>query len=300
MKNDDSTLSQYLLSGRQRPVLPSPSSLGDLLLDKVNLPSIPPPPNLAAAAQRYLNPSPLMPTIIPLLRTTPTTESGLIKRVREDAARIVKRQFRVTRARKIPTVSDVAFDEARLIQTSVLHIDIRSSSGILNQCGHINTLKIYKIFHTAMVIIARFKGGQIRTFAGDRIGVFFDIDKVQRTKAVETALLMQAVIDNTINPLISQQFGYSLRVGIGVDFGEMLVGRIGIYGNPNNDLVWTGNAANYASKLADYNNSGVFISNEVHINMAKSLKEDVGMMWQVVNDANLGTFHRFIGIRTFS
>lgn len=294
--NDYSNLLNLLRSGQQRPSPSIPYPLNFLSPIKIKLSS----PSLTSSAQRLFPArpkiNPLLPTRIPIIRVTPTTEAGWIKRIREDIARITRRQFRLVKAQKIPEISEVAFDEAKLIQTSALHIDIRDSSSIINLCGHVNALKIYKIFHSSMVSIARSKGGRIRTFAGDRIAVFFDIDKLQRTKAVETALLMHATLEQIIKPIISQEFLYILEYGIGVDFGEMLVGRIGQSGESNNDLVWAGNAVNRASKLADDYGSGIFISADVYQNMIRSLKENVGMIWEPRKDLKVGAFYKFVGL----
>lgn len=237
---------------------------------------------------------PILPVRVPLLRITPTTEAGAVKRVRDDVARIIRAQLRYTNAQKIPQIEDIAYDETKTLEAAVMHIDIRQSSKIAELYSAVTALKIYKIFHSTVVTIIKQKGGQIRTFAGDRIAAFFDTEKYQRTRAVETALFIQAVIDEILNPVLSQQYRFFLEYGIGIDFGKMLVGRIGQYGSSNNDLVWAGVAVNHASKLADYD-AGIFISSNVYTNMASNMKA-VGMIWTPITHTKLGTFYKYNGL----
>ncbi len=62
--------------------------------------------------------------------------------------------------------------------------------------------------------------------------------------------------------------------GIGIDTGKVLVVRGGIRGENNNDLVWVGNATNYAVKLTSIpdENYYVFITEDVYKYMAGSSK----------------------------
>jgi len=62
--------------------------------------------------------------------------------------------------------------------------------------------------------------------------------------------------------------------GIGIDVGKVLVVRGGIRGENNNDLVWVGNATNYAVKLSALGKEGyhIYISEDVYKNMDRSSK----------------------------
>ncbi len=79
--------------------------------------------------------------------------------------------------------------------------------------------------------------------------------------------------------------GIEFDFGIGIDVGKVLVVRGGIRGENNNDLVWVGNATNYAVKLSalskdDYH---VYISKSVYDSMEKSSKLDESSgknMWE--------------------
>jgi len=161
----------------------------------------------------------------------------------------------------------------------------------------VTALRIYKIFHSALVATARLKKGRIRTFAGDRIGVIFDLLKErQRSTAVETAILMEDMLENIVNPFLENNIGHTIKYGIGIDYGKMFVGRIGQSGSDNNDLAWVGTAMNRASKLADIPEPGIYITNEVYTNMQLDLKDPSKMMWSMpIRNTDYGLIYKYFG-----
>lgn len=198
--------------------------------------------------------------------------------IRKEISDIINGGINQTFARVLPTVDSLGFGEGKMVETAVLYIDIRSSSDITAFHTSKEAAKIYMCFHRAMVKTGKWFGGQIAGFAGDRIMIVFPVNeehKYQRSNAVKTAILMRQILDEDLNPLLSQKFNHPLNCGIGVDFGGMLVVKAGAYGPGNNDLIWSGDPANFASKLADdKRNEGIYITSEVHDRMDKSLKED--------------------------
>ncbi len=275
MAGNNDLLKEFVLNGRLK-LPPAPKSP---LIDFFGLPPLPPKPKGV----------PLK--IIPL---PPKNRSELISRIQTQTRSLLNMNVQLVKARKVPAVSEVANNEAKIITTSVLHVDMRKSSQILENHDAVTALRIYKIFHAALVAVARYRKGRIRTFAGDRIGVVFDLhEERQRSIAVETAQMMEDVLQNSINPLIENTIGYSFDFGIGVDYGQMFVGKVGQTGADNNDLVWTGVAMNRASKLADYG-SGVFVSQNVFDFMAPNLKND-DCIWIPSKNVDLGTIYQWAG-----
>lgn len=229
-------------------------------------------------------------TLIP-----PTSTKQVVQRVEADIKKIATGQLTTSTTQIIPNIEDVSYSESKILETSVLHIDMRGSTDIVRAFSAIDALKIYKIFHGTIVTVARYKKARVRTFAGDRVGVVFDVTKRVSSNAVETALLMQAVLECVVNPYLLQKFRYEIKYGIGISVGEMLVGRIGQYGTSNNDLVWLGEAMNVASKLAD-EGEGVKISDEVYRRMYPGLKQSENMLWLECEAEKIGKYYDFIGI----
>lgn len=242
------------------------------------------PPSQPTGIQAY-NPRPVrvvnppLKTLSAILNVVPQTEQSLRARIKSDSTGIINRRTITELARIIPETSKVGFDEGKWLDAAVLYIDIRNSSAITSQHTSEVAAKIYQIFHKAMVLTARHKNGQIRGYHGDRIMVVFDSGETKRSQAVETAILMQKIISEEINPLLNEAYKHPLACGIGIDFGKMLVMKVGIQGANNNDLVWAGNVANRASKLADIG-TGIYVSDNVYDSMYANLKKMPFHTWK--------------------
>jgi class 3 adenylate cyclase len=78
-----------------------------------------------------------------------------------------------------------------------------------------------------------------------------------------------------INVALAAQYpsvSYTLSHTVGIDTSKLLVAKTGI--RDNNDLVWVGAAANYAAKMAAFNDVGfpTFISEAAYKSLHESAK----------------------------
>jgi len=154
--------------------------------------------------------------------------------------------------------------KVKTIETCVLFIDIRKSTAISLKNDAIKMTKLYSSFSRSMIKIAEKTGGKVRNIIGDRVMVVFDSIGCCE-KAIESALLMNTVTKNIINKHFNDA---SVKCGIGIAFGEMLVSKCGSIkqGKENSHykyLVWAGKTANIASKLTDAANKYVSNSKEI-------------------------------------
>ena len=95
----------------------------------------------------------------------------------------------------------------------------------------------------------RNNGGEITSFDGDRVMAVY-IGKCKNTSAARTALQINHVVNECVNPCIREKYPnttYVLEQAVGIDTSKILVARTGIRGG--NDLVWVGDAANKAAKM---------------------------------------------------
>lgn len=172
------------------------------------------------------------------------------------------------------------------LNAAVLFIDIRQSTKLMEENPSEIMVKIYRIFMRAMVECVRKNGGVTRQFLGDRImGIFKDGNKNEDNacnKAISAARDMQTAIDFIVNKHLSNKFdGKTIACGIGVDYGKILVTKVGMHGLENDesrenelDFVWIGNATNHASKYADLASGGeIFISTTCKNNLSTDYQE---------------------------
>lgn len=147
-----------------------------------------------------------------------------------------------------------------------LFMDIRKSSQLHEQYGFKKAAKIYQSFHDINVRVIEENNGFIRSFDGDRIMAVF-VGGTKNCQAVKAAMQIQWAIRKILNPKLDVQ----IICGGGIDFGKILVTKVGKGRDKNNnDLVWIGKADNYASHLSNEANDSIIIS----VNTYKILSED--------------------------
>lgn len=189
--------------------------------------------------------------------------------------------YTVSKGTVIPNVEDIEFGKkGRELELAMLFIDVRESTKIVDGFRRETAAKMYKSFLWGVSQIARANGGSLRSFNGDGVLVAF-IGERKCTSATKAALQMAWFCKKVLKPKVeaymsknSQLNSMDFNFGIGIDVGKVLVVRGGIKGSNNNDLVWVGNATNYAVKLSNIKNPDlpIFISKEVYTAMADSSK----------------------------
>jgi adenylate cyclase len=193
---------------------------------------------------------------------------------------IIDTNFDVEEVTYVPDIADskLTFGNKGLkFEATVLHIDMRGSTKVLNTHYRSTVAKIHMAYFHTIVKIAGALGGSVRSFNGDSMLVFFP-GKTTTTLsyAVQAAMTMKSIIadsENGINELLKK---YSaIDFGIGLDHGDILCTKIGIGGDSNNKgLFWAGNAVNKAVKLGDLAKSPyqICISNFVYTNLEDWIK----------------------------
>jgi class 3 adenylate cyclase len=178
-----------------------------------------------------------------------------------------------------------------------LFMDIRKSSQLHEQYGFTKAAKIYQSFHDINVRVIEENSGSVRAFDGDRVmGVFVGPSK--NSNAVKAAMQIQWAIRNILNPKLETK----ITCGGGIDYGKILVTKIGKGRNKNNnDLVWIGKADNYASHLANEAKNTLIISTNSYNILAADRKVSNGKnMWQskiltLKNGTNVNCYESIYG-----
>jgi hypothetical protein len=146
--------------------------------------------------------------------------------------------------------------KGKKINTCVLFVDIRNSVQLTGKHQNITMAKLYTVFTNAVIKSAKRYNGHIRNIIGDRVMIVFEPDNCF-VNSVDCAITI-----NHIAKIINKKFSVDFKCGIGVDFGEMRVLKVGIRkygidGIEHRGLVWTGKPANFASRLTDTANKEI-------------------------------------------
>jgi len=187
---------------------------------------------------------------------------------------ILDEKFKITEIGYVPKIDDpkLTFGNTALKFTAtVLAIDMRGSTDVLNRHQSRTVGKLHMAFFHTIVKIANSLSGNVRSFNGDSALIFFPGDtKNTLSRAVKCAMQIKYMIDNDNGGINNMLKRYSeLDFGIGLDHGEILCTKVGIGGQHNRDLFWIGNSVNKATKLSDESGepNHISISGFVHHNL---------------------------------
>lgn len=179
----------------------------------------------------------------------------------------------------VPTLDDskLTFGNTGLkFETTVLYIDLRGSTKLINKHNKSTVAKIHKAYYYTIVKIAKSLGGENRSFNGDSLLVFFQgTSKNTLSNAVKAAMHIKYMLSNSegISKHLSKYT--TIDFGIGLDDGDVLCTKVGIGGTyDNKDLIWIGNPVNKSTVLSDLGKSPnhIYISKRVYDNLNDDVK----------------------------
>ena len=157
------------------------------------------------------------------------------------------------------TASELKFGDYKKDKFAVLFIDIRNSTSRAELIGPVKTFLTMHAFIPAMLKVVEHHHGFVIDLMGDGIMVCFGGDTTSNTReeAVKHAGLcaidMLRVVDEVVNPILdSDGIKYSVKCGVGVTYGDVIVTKIGI--NKYYDVKAYGDCINKASKYSKANN----------------------------------------------
>lgn len=195
--------------------------------------------------------------------------------------------------RKVPDPEDVPLKNLAVeLDATVLYADLAASTKMVKTKKDWFATEVYKNYLYCASRIIRHRGGSITAYDGDRVmGVFIGDSK--NTNAANCALQINYAVTKIIMPKIKTKHpgaDFTLRQRVGVDTSRLFIARTGIRGS--NDLVWVGNAANNAAKLAALDPKyPSYITAAVYDAMNKSSKfggDPSRNMWKDLGTSDLG------------
>lgn len=175
---------------------------------------------------------------------------------------------------EIPSRDKLTFTNGFYVNyTSSLFIDIRQSSSLPSKYKRPTLARIYRGYISeAVAIINGNEDCAEINIVGDSVwGVFNARYKTQIDKVFQTAYTLSSMID-ILNCKLKKKNIDPIEVGIGIDFGRVLMIKAGYFGSGLNDVVWMGEVVNNASKLCGYGNqtssdNEIMVSNTIFDNL---------------------------------
>jgi len=157
---------------------------------------------------------------------------------------------------KIPSRDKLTFNNGFYVtKTSALFIDIRGSSKLATDYKRPTLAKIYRSYISECVAVINGNSycAEVNIHGDCVWGVFDSQYKYQIDNIFSTAAKLSTLID-TLNCKYKKKKIEPISVGIGIDFGRVLMIKAGYSGSGLNDVVWMGEVVNYARKLCSHGN----------------------------------------------
>ncbi len=161
---------------------------------------------------------------------------------------------------KIPSRDKLTFNNGFYVtKTSALFIDIRGSTKMASDYTRPTLAKIYRsyISECVAVINGNTSCAEVNIHGDCVWGVFDAQYKSQIDGVFSTAAELSSVID-TLNCKYKKKGIKSISVGIGMDFGRVLMIKTGYDGSGLNDVVWMGEVVNDARKICAHGNRTLY------------------------------------------
>lgn len=165
--------------------------------------------------------------------------------------KVIDEQWQRRKGQKVPDAEDVPLKNVGVeLDATVLYADLASSTKMVSGYKDWFAAEVYKSYLYCAAKIIRSNGGTITAYDGDRVmGVF--IGDRKNSSAAKSGLQIHWASDEIVNKRIKEKHpttSFALKQRVGIDTSKLFVARTGIRGS--NDLVWVGNAANNAAKMA--------------------------------------------------
>ena len=165
---------------------------------------------------------------------------------------ILATDWKTREGQVVPEAEQVRLgNDAVKLSGTVLYADLVDSTDLVQVHHDWFAAEVYKSYLVSACHIVRNNGGTVTAFDGDRVMAVY-LGNTKNTSAAKSALQIN-FITGKINAEIKRSYpnsSYSLRQAIGIDTSELFVARTGI--RNSNDLVWVGQAANYAAKICTF------------------------------------------------
>lgn len=211
--------------------------------------------------------------------------------IRKKVREILDTNFQVDDVSYVPNIDDkkLTFGNKGLqFDATVLFIDLRGSTRLLNKHNKSTVAKIHMAYYHTIIKVTKSLNGEIRSFNGDSLLVFFQgTTKQSLSKAVKAAMHMKYMLSNDdgIRKLVEKYT--TIDFGIGIDDDTIMCTKVGVVGDSNaKDIFWISNGVNKSTRLSDKAKSpnNIYISSYVYTNLTDEVKFVTKKNWQGFNE----------------
>ncbi|MFC4613081.1 adenylate/guanylate cyclase domain-containing protein [Streptomyces maoxianensis] len=189
----------------------------------------------------------------------------------------------------MPGTDDVKLfsNDAVKLDAVYLYADLLGSTKLAREFRPETAGKVIRASLRTASKIIKSRGGEIRSYDGDRVMAIF-IGDSKNSSAGHCALQINYAMTSIVQPALYAKLphletgGYAPRMCVGIASGEAFIARAGV--RDSSDLVSIGRAPNVAAKLSDIREEGsyrTYITADVYKKLNKKYKLSNGTnMWE--------------------
>ena len=172
---------------------------------------------------------------------------------------LLQRKAVVTAGRVLPCIDDLGIMEGRKVRAAFVYSDLHGFTKLVATQLTDKSFVFLNTFVEMATKLTKHYKGEVMDVAGDRVLSVFhrpigDASNDPVEDAITFALWFQAIFNKVVGPAFAGDGLGQLSLGIGIDYGEAIVGCVGIRGGKR--IVFLGNPANRAAKLQDAAGAG--------------------------------------------
>lgn len=183
---------------------------------------------------------------------------GLADDISAAVTSVVSSNWDTRKGTVVPGTDNVKLSNGAVeVDAVYLYADLADSTGLARDFTRTTAAKVIRAYLDATCRVIKARGGQIRSFDGDRVMAVF-MGTTKNSDAAKCGLQIHHVVDKIVRPKVEANLssittkGFQIKHCVGIDSGTALIVRGGVRGH--NDLVSIGRAPNVAAKLSDVRN----------------------------------------------
>ena len=235
-------------------------------------------------------------------RWTPAIQNRVRLKLRETALQAKRSRLAIPNAQTMPDIASIPIGGAKTMDAAILFFDLENFTAITANLKLDQTLELLNYVIPNIMIVVRNWGGFFEKNTGDGVMAILGTESkdlnVIAQDAIECAMAIRYLMTNDIQPALARAGLPIINFRIGIDMGQVLIGKIGI--NNHNFLSAIGTAANLASKIQSLAlSNGICIGNGLARNLHPYLYAfcEVGVhpewTWRYGNNGPPYNFYHF-------
>lgn len=187
------------------------------------------------------------------------------------------------------------------IKIAILFSDIRGFTPFTESLLPYDVIHVLNRYFEAMGAAVVAEGGFINNYMGDGFMALFGVDGKRDAplRAVRASLAMLEMMQSKVSPYLMATYGRTFDVGIGIHYGEAVVGPIG--SADRKTVTAIGDAVNFASRIESANKevgSRLLISDATHREIADKVLVGKTAHVQVKGKTGEHLLHEIVGLKS--